>query len=246
MLNLSNFPYILLSLLAVLVALTVHEFFHALAAYKLGDNTAAAYGRLTLNPLKHLDPLGALCMLVFHFGWAKPVPINIRNFRKPKRDFALSALAGPMSNIALGFIFALIYLLCAKFLKFTDNKFLDVLINNTIYFVTVFHLVNVGLGVFNLLPIPPFDGSRLVTAILPDKIYVKFLKYERYVYWGIIIWLLLGGYVYNILMSFPIVSNTPILANFFKIFSLSTLISEAVEFISGLMIWFWQLIPALR
>ena len=100
-----------LSALVVLIALTVHEFSHGYAAYKLGDPTAKNLGRLSLNPLKHLDPIGAICMIVFRIGWAKPVPINARYFRRPKRDFAITALAGPISNLVLAFLSALVYLL---------------------------------------------------------------------------------------------------------------------------------------
>ena len=100
-----------LSALAVLIILPIHEFAHGYMAYKLGDNTARDMGRLSLNPMRHLDPLGALCMVVFHFGWAKPVPINPRNFKKPKRDFALTALAGPLSNLLMAFFSSFIYLL---------------------------------------------------------------------------------------------------------------------------------------
>ena len=97
---------LILTAVAVLITLSIHEFSHAYAAYKLGDDTAKNLGRLSINPIKHLDPIGALCMLFFRFGWAKPVPINPRNLKKPKRDFAVSALAGPLSNLILGFIFS--------------------------------------------------------------------------------------------------------------------------------------------
>ena len=101
---------LILTAVAVLITLSIHEFSHAYAAYKLGDNTAKNLGRLSINPIKHLDPIGALCMLFFRFGWAKPVPINPRNFKNPKRDFAISALAGPLSNLILGFIFSGIFI----------------------------------------------------------------------------------------------------------------------------------------
>ena len=113
--------YYLLSAIAALIALTVHEYCHGYAAYKLGDDTAKSFGRLTLNPLKHLDPYGAICMVLFHIGWAKPVPINARNFKNPKRDFAITAVAGPASNLILGFVSALIYLVvfaCVKDMTF--------------------------------------------------------------------------------------------------------------------------------
>ena len=98
--------YYLLSAIAALISLTIHEYSHGYAAYKLGDPTAKALGRLSLNPIKHLDPVGAVCMLIFHFGWAKPVPINMRNFKNPRRDFAITALAGPLANLVMAFISA--------------------------------------------------------------------------------------------------------------------------------------------
>ena len=101
-----SIPYYILTAIAVLISLTVHEYSHGLAAYKLGDTTARDMGRLTLNPIKHIDPIGALCLLFFHVGWAKPVPINARNFRHPKRDFAITALAGPVSNLIMAFVFS--------------------------------------------------------------------------------------------------------------------------------------------
>ena len=108
---------IILSALATLITLSIHEFSHALAAHKLGDDTAKYMGRLTINPIKHLDPIGALCMVFFRFGWAKPVPINPRNFKNPKRDFALSAMAGPLSNLVIAFFSSFFYMLA----KITDN-----------------------------------------------------------------------------------------------------------------------------
>ena len=107
----NNLAYYLLSALAVLIILAVHEYCHGYAAYKMGDNTAKNYGRLTLNPIKHLDPIGAVCMLFFHIGWAKPVPVNARNFKNPKKGFAIVALAGPIANIIMGFFSAFLYLL---------------------------------------------------------------------------------------------------------------------------------------
>ena len=129
--------YYVLSALAVLIILTIHEYSHGYMAYKLGDNTAKSYGRLTLNPIKHLDPVGALCLVFFHFGWAKPVPINPRNFKNPKRDFALVALAGPLSNLIFAFLSALLYLLVYalfKDVKFS-SEFVFSIVNNTLNFI---------------------------------------------------------------------------------------------------------------
>ena len=167
----NQIAYYTLSALAVLLILTVHEYAHAYAAYKLGDPTAKNLGRLTLNPIKHLDPMGALCMIIFHFGWAKPVPINARNFKNPKRDFALSAMAGPLSNMIFAFFSAFLYLLLLsifKDIKF-NSEFTFKLAENTLLFVYIFHIINIGIGIFNLIPIPPLDGSRILNVILPPK-----------------------------------------------------------------------------
>ena len=106
-----DFPQLILTAMAALVALTIHEFAHGYVAYKLGDDTAKSLGRLSLNPIKHLDPFGAICMILFHFGWAKPVPINPTNFKNPRKGFAITAIAGPATNLIVGFFTAFLYLL---------------------------------------------------------------------------------------------------------------------------------------
>ena len=169
--------------LAVLITLTVHEYAHGYVAYKLGDNTARNLGRLTLNPIKHLDPYGALCMVFFRFGWAKPVPINPRNFKNPRKGFALCAIAGPLANIILAFISAFLYVLCDGLFNPSSIQYLYNLRYNVLLFLWVFHAVNVGLGVFNLIPIPPFDGSRILNLILPPKAYYAIMRHERKIYW---------------------------------------------------------------
>ncbi len=236
---------LIISAVATLLALSLHEFSHALMANKLGDPTAKSLGRLSVNPLNHLDPFGTLCMIFFHFGWAKPVPINARNFKKPRRDFALTALAGPAANIITGFIVAFIYLVCANLFKYTGNGFLDNLMHNTLVFLYTLHFINIGLGVFNLLPIPPFDGSRLVNVILPPKTYFKIMKYERYIYIGVLVWLLLGTYVYRMLMTFSFISSSPVLSSIVRIFSLTDIVSDTIRLISGLMLKFFALLPFL-
>ena len=237
---------LILTALAALIALTVHEYAHGYAAYKLGDNTAKSLGRLTLNPIKHIDPFGAVCMILFHFGWAKPVPINARNFKNPKRDFALTALAGPLTNILLAFFSAFFYLLCYRNFNFEGEGFLYTLGFNLLIFLSVFHLVNLGLGLFNLIPIPPLDGSRILNAVLPAKLYFKIMRYERKIYWAMVAWLIAGNYVYYALLSVPFIAASPVLSGIARIFSLSGLLSDAISFLSSLMIKFWSLLPFLR
>ena len=185
----------LLLLPVILLSLTLHECAHGWAASKLGDNTAKNLGRLTLDPAKHLDLMGTICMLLFGFGWAKPVPINSRYFKKPRRDMALSALAGPTTNLLLGFVFILlsrIVLSVSGLITFEEGSRTD-------YFLFLFYLLfsyagqlNVYLAVFNLLPIPPFDGSRIFFIFLPVKWYFGIMKYERYIQIAILVLLWLG------------------------------------------------------
>ena len=241
----NNITYYILSLLAVLIILTVHEYSHGYAAYKLGDNTAKNLGRLSLNPIKHLDPMGAICMVFFHFGWAKPVPINARNFKKPKRDIALVALAGPLSNLVMAFIFCAAYLwLNVIYVKAQlPSGFLRMVFYNSVLFVYIFHLINIGLGIFNLIPVPPLDGSRILCALLPTKIYFGIMKYERHIYLGLIAWLFLGTYVSQGLLSIPFISTNPILSFIAELFSLSGMLGKLIAFISRQMMNFWQLFP---
>jgi Zn-dependent protease len=241
-----DLTYLLFSIASALIALSIHEFAHGYAAYKLGDHTAANLGRLTLNPIKHIDPVGALFMVLFRFGWAKPVPINPRNFQNPKRDFAISSLAGPISNIITALISTLIYVIFSKVLVFTIDTAWSTLVYNTCYFFSVFAALNVGLGVFNLIPVPPFDGSRIIGAILPDKIYWKVMKYERQIYWAVIGWLFLGAYAYNALISVPFIGSNEILSAILRIFDLSGIISDAIGGIYTGMISLWRLIPILK
>ncbi len=234
----NNIVSLLLSAIASLLALTVHEYAHGFVAYKLGDNTAKSQGRLSLNPISHLDPIGALCMILFHFGWAKPVPINPLNFDEPKKGFALCALAGPSVNIITGFLFMPLYMLSFNALDSTD---VGVLLYIEL-FLRAFVLINIGLGIFNLIPIPPFDGSRILNVILPERMYFKIMKYEKQIYWGVIAWLLLGGYVYDALVSVPFIQNSAFLSSFARIFSLSGLINSSISGIAQLIIKFWSLI----
>ena len=240
--------YYVLSALAVLIILTIHEYSHGYMAYRLGDNTAKSYGRLTLNPIKHLDPIGALCMVFFHFGWAKPVPINPRNFKNPKRDFALVALTGPLSNLIFAFISSLLYLLIYalfKDVKFT-SEFTYSIVSNTLSFVYIFHIVNIGIALFNLIPVPPLDGSRILNVILPAKTYFAIMKHERKIYFILLGWLILGDYVSRFLLSIPIIAINPVFSFVAGLFSLTDLLGGLFSIVSDGMMSFWRLIPFLN
>ena len=186
----------------VLLSLTVHEVSHGYAAYKLGDPTARNLGRLSLNPIKHLDPLGALCMLFFRFGWAKPVPINTRYFKKPRRDMALSALAGPLSNILMSFAAFIASMYFFKYGCHDGFLNLELTTDKIAYlfflFLWMFYEMNLCLGVFNLIPIPPLDGSRILFVFLPDKAYFGIMKYDQYISIALIVGLWTG------ILSYPL------------------------------------------
>lgn len=178
----------------VLFALTVHEVSHGYMAYRLGDPTARNMGRLTLNPLKHLDPVGALCMVLFHFGWARPVPINARYFKKPRRDTALTAAAGPISNFIMAFLGLLVQeILFAVFVRHpASSQFVYNLQYAALTLFSYFHVLNLSLGLFNLIPVPPLDGSRIFLTFLPAKYYFGIMQYERYIQLGLMVLLWLG------------------------------------------------------
>ena len=168
---------ILLTIPTIFIALTFHEVAHGWMSYKLGDPTAYNMGRLTLNPLKHLDPIGALCMLVVGFGWAKPVPVNARYYKNPKRGMALTAFAGPAMNLILAFFGVIIYRLINRFGYLLIPNGLLVFVLFTLFYY--FAYLNIFLAVFNLIPIPPFDGSRIAYVFLPTNLYFKIMRYER-------------------------------------------------------------------
>ena len=182
---------LLLTLPTILLALCVHETAHGFVAWKCGDPTARNLGRLTLNPAKHIDPFGFLCMLVFGYGWAKPVPINTRNFRKPKRGMALTGLAGPLSNAILGIVSALISGILAALWLYTGGMTAPTLLTTALRWAYL--LFNLGAQInflymaFNMIPLPPFDGSRVLLAFLPPKTYFGIMKYERQIMFGLLV-----------------------------------------------------------
>ncbi len=169
-----------LYVIVILISLSVHELCHGYAAYRCGDATARNFGRLTLNPLAHLDPIGTIMMLVFGFGYAKAVPINPRNFNHYKRDLCIVSFAGPFSNLVLCLIGTLAFQLSWLFTPFIPESF-AVPYMYWLTFCNYFLVANASLAIFNLLPIPPLDGSRIVSTLLPSKIAYYYLKYEQYI-----------------------------------------------------------------
>lgn len=170
-LNISGLMELVISVSASLLCITVHETCHGLAALCLGDPTAKEQGRLSLNPLRHVDPMGLVMMALLHFGWARAVPVNPGNFRHPKAGMALTALAGPVSNVCLMLLAVLAYYGVAIFCP--EWEYL-------VMFLQLTAILSAGLAVFNLFPIPPLDGSKILFAVLPDRWYGKLLRYERY------------------------------------------------------------------
>ena len=190
-----DFFDIIVRAIVLLTAIPVHEAAHAYVADKLGDPTARYMGRLTINPMAHFDLMGSVAMIVCGIGWAKPVPINPRNFRDQKKGMAISAAAGPISNI----IVAAISLAVAKLLLYISYAAGANTVVSTLF--TIFRsmcFINISLAIFNLIPIPPFDGSRIFNYFLPDKFYFKIMEYERYIFLGLLIVLFTG------ILDFPL------------------------------------------
>lgn len=200
--------------IVLLTAFPVHECAHALSAHWLGDDTAKDQGRITLNPLRHLDLFGTIFMLFAGFGWAKPVPINPNNFKNRKVGMAVSSLAGPLSNLILSYI----SIILCKILIYNSagNTYLDALAD-VFWYSTI---LNVGLAVFNLLPIPPLDGSRIFNLVLPEKIYFKIMKYENIVF-GILFLAIWMGFL-----------DRPLMFLQQKAYDLMNLLSLWVDFIA--------------
>lgn len=177
MFNFGNLIQILARLPVMLLAITVHEYAHGFVSYKLGDPTAKYSGRLSLNPLSHLDPIGALCMIFFRFGWAKPVPINPMYYNNRKRDTAIVSLAGPVANVTLAFLSGIILALYSCFLESFIWAPLSAFIIEVFFELA---MVNISFAVFNLIPFPPLDGSKILGALLPQDKYMALLQYERF------------------------------------------------------------------
>lgn len=166
----------LVTVAACVLCITFHETCHGLAALALGDPTAKRAGRLTLNPLKHIDIWGLVMLAVAKFGWAKPVPVNMRNFKNPKAGMAITALAGPLGNIVLSAVAMLLYSVC----YFYNLLYGGLLWYYLEQFFAYTMILSAGLAVFNLFPVPPLDGSKILFAVLPPQWYAKLMRYERY------------------------------------------------------------------
>lgn len=179
-------------LMVVFLILPLHECAHGWVAYRLGDNTAKVTGRLTLNPLVHFDPLGAIGVLLFSFGWARPVPVDASNFRKPRRDMALVAAAGPLSNLLAAIIGGLI----VNFIDLLHFGVAQIWIDT---FFSYYISLNIGIAVFNLIPLAPLDGFRIVEAFIPERFLISYYKHYHMITLVVFLLLLFG------ILSVPLV-----------------------------------------
>lgn len=174
---------LLLSVVPALICITLHELAHGYVAYRLGDDTAKRAGRLTLNPLRHIDIMGLLMMIVFKFGWAKPVPVNMWKFKNPKKGMAITAAAGPIANLLIALVFLFLYGFLFALLH-RPGRSLNWLLE--MLYITAY--LSIALAIFNIIPIPPLDGSKVLFSCISDRAYTKLMYYERY---GMIILLVL-------------------------------------------------------
>lgn len=247
LLNYLDNPILLLFIIpSVLIALTVHEYAHGYTAYRLGDPTAKNMGRLTLNPLKHLNLFGTLCMLFVGFGWANPVPINARYFKKPRKGMAIVALAGPLSNMLLAIVSAFIFLLSTRIAThFTGMRFAYLCFYYLGLLFYVFHLMNLSLCFFNLFPLPPLDGYRVVSSLLPPKPLMWLYRNERKIQMVLFIWLFFGSRVCRTLLALPLVQSSAVLTFIIKMLSLSEWLSWLVNHTSDLIIRLFSYLPFL-
>lgn len=207
----------LLMIPVLLISLTIHEYSHGYVAYKLGDPTAKDAGRLSLNPLKHLDPVGTLMMIIARIGWAKPVPINPSYFKDPKKGTILVSIGGPLSNLLMAFIGVILFEI-TYVISYANIVAGETFVIYYMNFLVMFFSVNINLAVFNLLPVPPLDGSKILSGILPTEVYFRYMQKER----------IIGIIFIMIVMVFPT--------------ALSRVLSFLTQPIANSMIWFGELI----
>lgn len=197
-----NYQFLIILVPVILFSLTIHEYAHALVAYRLGDDTAKRQGRLSLNPLVHLDVLGTLLLFIVHFGWAKPVPVDPRNFRNPKKDMLMVALAGPVSNILTAIAAAVILkALFENFAAIPPGSGADVAARMLVWFM----YIGIVLAVFNMIPVPPLDGSRVLYGLLPDSLAYRYARFETYGIFILFAFFLFGGQYLGYFIRVPVV-----------------------------------------
>ena len=208
---------LLITALCVFFSLSIHEFAHGYAAYKMGDETAKHMGRLNINPMSHLDPIGALCLFLFGFGWARPVPVNPRNFKtgKFKSGMVWTSVAGPLSNLIIAFISLLILNIIYK-IPIGESLVISRVFSLIVILLYTLISMNISLAVFNLIPIPPLDGSKILNAVLPARIYFKIMQYEQY------------GFIVLILLI-----NTPVFSGLLN--GLANIILRGFDLVIGLI-----------
>jgi Zn-dependent protease len=178
-----------------IISLSVHESAHGYVSYLLGDPTARNLGRITLNPLKHFDVLGFVCMALFRVGWAKPVPVNARYYKNPRRGMALTAAAGPLSNLLLALIGIFACETSWLFMRgMSEGTSMLAVLSTVFNFCYLLSLCNISLAVFNLIPVPPFDGSRILYVFLPPKQYFGIMRYERYIMLAVMVLFAIGAF----------------------------------------------------
>lgn len=197
-----NYEFLIILVPVILFSLTIHEYAHALVAYRLGDDTAKRQGRLSLNPLVHLDVLGTLLLFIVHFGWAKPVPVDPRNFRNPKKDMLMVALAGPVSNILTAIAAAVILkAIFENFAVIPPGSGADVAARMLVWFM----YIGIVLAVFNMIPVPPLDGSRVLYELLPDSLAYRYARFETYGIFILFAFFLFGGQYLGYFIRVPVV-----------------------------------------
>ncbi len=197
-----NYEFLIILVPVILFSLTIHEYAHALVAHRLGDDTAKRQGRLSLNPLVHLDVLGTLLLFIVHFGWAKPVPVDPRNFRNPKKDMLMVAIAGPISNILTAIAAAVILkALFENFAAIPPGSGADVAARMLVWFM----YIGIVLAVFNMIPVPPLDGSRVLYGLLPDSLAYRYARFETYGIFILFAFFLFGGQFLGYFIRIPVV-----------------------------------------